>query len=99
MKALFGHVMFPNISVSMDIKELPCEDVLGKVEDLIAGFVGFVSACYGKEVSGKKSNIRIMVMVMILTTRVNRETELLQNFCSDNEVIFFSTNEPKKNNS
>lgn len=49
---------------SMDIKNLPCDDVLGKVEDLIAGFVGFVSACYGKEVSGKKSNTRIMIMVM-----------------------------------
>lgn len=60
----------------MDTKELPCEDVRGKVDDLIAGFVGFVSACYGKEVSGKKSNTRIMIMVMILTTRVTIETDL-----------------------
>lgn len=72
VEALFGHVIFPNISVSMDIKVLPCEDVLGKVEDLIAGFVGFVSACYCKEVSGKKSNIRIMVMFMY---EINYESE------------------------
>lgn len=26
---------------------LPCEDILGSVEDFIAGFVGFVSAGYG----------------------------------------------------
>lgn len=55
---------------------LPCDDVLGNVEDLIAGFVGFESAGYGKEVSGKKPNTRIMNMVMILTTRMadNRQT-------------------------
>lgn len=55
---------------AIDFKQLPCEEVLGKVDDLIAGLAGFVSACYGKEVSGKKSNIRVMNMVMILTTRV-----------------------------
>lgn len=50
------------------VYKLPCEDVLGKVDDLIAGLAGFVSACYGKEVSGKKSNTRIMNMVMTLST-------------------------------
>lgn len=27
---------------------LPCDDILGNVEDLIAGFVGFVSASRGR---------------------------------------------------
>lgn len=58
--------------MSIDIKDLPCEEVRGKVDDLIAGLVGFVSACYGKEVSGKKSNTRIMIMVMAITTIVAR---------------------------
>lgn len=58
----------------MDIKELPCDDVRGRVDDLIAGLVGLESACYGKEVSGKKSNTRIMNMVMTLTTIVIRKT-------------------------
>lgn len=40
---------------------------------MIAGFVGFVSACYGKEVSGKKSNTRIMNMVMILSMSDERD--------------------------
>lgn len=42
------------IQISMDIKKLPWEEVLGKVDDLIAGLVGLESAGYGKEVSGKK---------------------------------------------
>lgn len=57
----------------MDIKQLPWDEVLGKVEDLIAGLVGLESAGYGKEVSGKKSNTRIMNMVMALTTTVIRK--------------------------
>lgn len=40
------------------MKILPWEEVLGNVDDLIAGFVGFESACYGKEVSGKKSKYK-----------------------------------------
>lgn len=61
--------------MSIDIKDLPCEEVRGKVDDLIAGLVGFVSACYGKEVSGKKSNTRIMIMVMAITTIVARQID------------------------
>lgn len=60
----------------MDTKELPWEDVRGNVDDLIAGLVGLVSACKCKEESGKKSNTRIMVMVMILSTRVTKETDV-----------------------
>lgn len=54
---------------------------------MIAGLVGLVSACNGKEVSGKKSNTRIMNMVMILTTTVIRKdnmyTEDLVSFEND----------------
>lgn len=46
---LVSPLSIQNIQISMNIKNLPWEDVRGNVEDLIAGLVGLESACYGKE--------------------------------------------------
>lgn len=39
-------------------KALPCDDILGNVEDLIAGFVGFVSASRGRHCRIVREGVR-----------------------------------------
>lgn len=42
---------------------LPCDDVLGSVDDLIAGFAGFESAMYNKKCSVLRKILNIIEFI------------------------------------